>query len=130
MYEQRSTDRWITPGVVIVGLLVAGALVALLIAAVAWLTVQGLDPDPMLKLIAAAVAAIGTLGNLGLNLATRASVGKTERNTGVLMNHTGELTNAVYEVHDALPRPVVLPRHAADDTAQLDMSAAPGPRGS
>jgi hypothetical protein len=91
----RNSDRWITPGVVIVVVLTGGALVALLITAVAWLSARGVDPDPMVKTVGALIAGAGSLGTLLLQLASRQTVAKTERNTGVL-------ANAVHGVAEAL----------------------------
>jgi len=84
MAVHRASDRWITPGVVIAGLLVGGALTALLIAATAWLAVRGVDPDPMVKTVGAVVAGATSLGTLVLQLVTRATTTKVERNTGLL----------------------------------------------
>lgn len=124
---QRQSDRWVTPSTVIVGILTAGAVLALTIAAITWLTVQGVDPDPMLKLVATIGGGLAGVLSLLLQFANRATTVKTERNTGVLMNHTGDIANAVYEVADAIPRPVA--RHASDDTVQMN-GAAPVLRGS
>ena len=103
----RETDRYLTPGVVVTLLLVLGVVLLGTIGCVAWLTSIGRDPDPMLKLVGAWVAAGSSTVTLVLQLANRATVAKTERNTGVL-------ANAVYEVADKMPQPV--PRHAAADT--------------
>lgn len=119
----RDSDRWITPRVVVVGLLVVGALLALLIAATAWLTSLGLDPAPMLDLIREWTTALAAVGALVIQLANRASVTKTERNTGVL-------ASAVYEVADAMPQRV--PRHAGPDSDTVlapAYKAAPTPQG-
>lgn len=124
----RQTDRYLTPAVVVTLLLVAGTVILGTVGAVAWLTSLGRDPDPMLKLVGAWVAAGSSTITLVLQLANRATVAKTERNTGVLATHTDALASAVYEVADKMPQPV--PRHAAADTAYIDMSAAPAPRGS
>lgn len=123
----RNSDRLVTPGVVIVGLLMVGGCVLGTIAAVTWLTARGLDPDPMLKLVGLAVTAGGSLLSFLLTLTGRVQASKIERNTGLLANKTHELAGAVYEVADAMPRP--LPRHAADDTV-IGMGAAPAPPGS
>lgn len=123
---QRQSDRWVTPSTVIVGILTVGAVLALAIAAITWLTVQGVDPDPMLKLVAQIGGGVAGVLSLLLQFANRASTVKTERNTGVLMNHTGDIADAVYEVAGAIPRPVG--RHLADDTV-MQMSAAPAPSG-
>jgi divalent metal cation (Fe/Co/Zn/Cd) transporter len=118
------SDRWVTPGVVIVGVLVAGVCILATIAAVAWLTARGLNPEPMLKLVGVAVAALASLGNFALTLAQRRTATKVERNTGIL-------ANAVYDVADALPRVTAPPppRHAYEDTAVVRRGAAPAPPG-
>lgn len=116
----RNTDRYLTPAVVVTLILVVGGVVATTVCAVAWLTVQGLDPDPMLRLLAQITAAATGTATFILQIANRATVAKTERNTGVL-------ANAVYEVADAMPRAV--PRHAAGDDT-VAMTAAPPVRGS
>lgn len=108
----RDSDRWITPGVVIVALLTLGGLTALLIVAVAWLTARGVDPDPMLRTVGALVTGAGTLATLVVTLASRQTVAKTERNTGVL-------ATAVTEVSAAMPRPPAAPP---------PLAAAPAPR--
>ena len=117
----RQTDRYLTPAVVVTLLLAATVIILATIGAVAYLTARGIDPDPMLRLLAQVTGAVTGTATLVLQLANRATVAKTERNTGVL-------ASAVYEVADKMPQPV--PRHAASDTAYLDMSAAPAPRGS
>lgn len=122
----RSSDRWVTPGVIIAALLVVGFVVSLLIVAVAWVTQQGIDADPMLRLIGEIVTAVSALGALALQLANRSSVTKTERNTGQLKTETAALAGAMYEVADALPRPV--PRHAYAGPYPPTVEA-PAPRG-
>ena len=113
----RETDRWVTPRVVVAGLLVVGTLLGMLIAATAWLTSLGIDPSPMLDLIREWTTALAAVGALLLQLANRATVAKTERNTG-------QLANAVYEVADALPQRG--PRHAepVDDAVTVFAPAA------
>lgn len=117
----RSSDRWVTPAVVVVGLVCATVVVLGCAACVTYLTQRGVDPDPMLKLVGQIVAAVTGPASLVLQLANRRSVTKTERNTGVL-------ANAVYDVADALPRPVA--RHAANPPTVAMTSAPPAPRGS
>jgi hypothetical protein len=119
----RSSDRWVTPGVVVAGLL-CGSLVVLGIAGcVTYLAQRGIDPDPVLRLLAEVGAAVSGVGSLLLQLVNRRTTTKVERNTGVL-------AAAVYDVADALPRPAAAPRHAYPETAVADMKAAPAPRGS
>jgi hypothetical protein len=116
----RASDRWITPAIVVV-LLLCGTLVVLAgIGSVAYLTARGIDPDPMLKLAGELLAAVSGTVSLVLQLANRRTTTKVERNTG-------RLEAAVWDVHDALPRPS---RHAYPETAAVDMNVAPGPRGS
>jgi hypothetical protein len=112
----RSSDRWLTPGVLITLILCATVCTLGVIGGVMWLTERGIDPDPMLKLAAQALAAVGGLGSFVVTLASRRTMTKVERNTG-------HLENAVYAVHDALPRPVPA-RHEATVWMQ---SAAPAP---
>jgi hypothetical protein len=98
------------------------------VAAAAWLTSIGKDPGPMFDFVITGVGGLTGSASLVLQLANRKTNTKTERNVGLLTSHTGQLADAVYEVADSMPRPV--PRHSAGDTAYLDMSAAPAPRGS
>jgi hypothetical protein len=100
------SDRWVTPGVVVA--LILAVLVALLavVGAAAWLTAIGKDPGPMFDFVTGAAGALTGSASLLLQMANRKTATKTERNTGVL-------ASAVYEVADAMPRPV--PRHAYDD---------------
>jgi hypothetical protein len=110
---RRASDRWITPGVVMVALLVAGGLVALLIAVVGYLTVRGYDPAPLLDLTAKIVTAVGSFGTLLLTLASRRTTTKVERNTGVqaselaeLKTEVGAIADKVYE-EPAAPAPFI-----------------------
>lgn len=117
----RQSDRWVTPAVIVVGLLCSTVVVLGIVGAVAYLSAEGIDPDPMLRLSAEVGAAVSGLASLALQLANRRTTAKVERNTGML-------TNAVYDVQDALPRP---PRHAYPETRAANMAAAPSPmRGS
>ena len=120
----RASDRWVTPGVIIVGLLVVGLVLVVLVAATAWLTHEGVDVDPMLQLMREWATTAAAIGALLLQLANRSSVTKTERNTGVM-------AGALYEVADAMPRPRPPARHAdPDDTRYLETRGAPAARGS
>lgn len=84
-YPPRNSDRWVTPGVVVAAIVVGGVLVLSVVAAMVYLTVAGLDPDPMLKLSAQVGGGLAAMLNLWLSLATRATAAKTERNTGTLL---------------------------------------------
>lgn len=125
----RNSDRWITPGVVIVGLLVGGVCVLATIAAVAWLTREGLDPQPMLQLVGVAVAALGSVVSAVVQLLNRASTTKTERNTGQLTAAVVDFAAVVdRRTTRAAPPPVPAaerPRHRYPETG-----ATPVPRGS
>lgn len=117
----RSSDRWVTPGVVVAGLLCGSVVLLGIAGCVTYLAQRGIDPDPVLRLLAEVGAAVSGVGSLLLQLVNRRTTTKVERNTGVL-------AAAVYDVADALPRPA--PRHAYPETAVADMKAAPAPRGS
>lgn len=82
--RMRDSDRWVTPGVVIAALVVAGVIVLGVGAGVVYLSSIGRDPEPVLKLLAQVVTAAGALGTLLLQLAGRRTVAKVERNTGQL----------------------------------------------
>lgn len=116
--HRRDTDRWITPRVVAWALFLATVLVLAVIAAITYLTARGLDPDPMLSLVAKIATAIGTLGTLALQLSGRATITKVERNTGQLataVDTTAEKVDAalwVDQQHTAALPPVPPPvRH-------------------
>jgi hypothetical protein len=120
------SDRWITPGVVISGLVTAGVLVLATIASVTYLTDRGLDAEPMLKLVGVAMTAASSLGSLLLQLANRRTVTKTERNTGVLASAVHGVAEALDSAAPPPPpptqlvaRPAVPPvrsRHAYPET--------------
>jgi hypothetical protein len=80
----RQSDRWVTPGVVIVALLGLLTLALATIGGVAWLVAIGRDPAPLLQGLGAVVASLSSLGALGLQLANRSTVTKVERNTSGL----------------------------------------------
>lgn len=104
-----ASDRWVTPGVVIAGIITAGLVVAVVAGGVTYLAARGVDPDPMLKLTAQLVGAVGSLGTLVLQLVSRTTVAKTERNTGVI---AGELL--------AGPGPAAPPAAAPPYVVDLD----------
>jgi hypothetical protein len=100
-----------------------GAIVLATIGAIVWLSTHGVDPGPTIKFVLAIGGAVGgTTGPLTLilQLASRSTTAKVERNTGVL-------ASAVYDVADAMPRPVA--RHAAPDSLLAMQGAAPAPEG-
>jgi len=91
----RKSDRYVTPGVIMVALFVAGVVLVVVAGAVAYLTARGIDPDPMLKLVATVGGGIFSLGTFVLQLVNRPTAAKTERNTGVLAAHTSALVSTV-----------------------------------
>lgn len=95
MSSARSSDRWVTPGVIVAGILTAGVVVLGIGAGVVYLTANGRDPDPILRLVAQIVTAVGSLGTLLLQLANRQTVAKTERNTGLLAREVAYVAEAV-----------------------------------
>lgn len=122
----RDSDRWITPRVVVAGMLVLGALVALLIVAVGYLSVRGVDPAPMVKTVGALVAGASSLVTLLVQLATRSTVAKTERNTGQQASALYALADHVDARLEHLTAAPVRPppppaRHRYPDTGVVDM---------
>lgn len=86
MTARRTSDRWMTPWVVVV-LIVAGTLVVLaVLAAVTYLTARGFDPEPIVQLTGTLVAAAAASGNFVLSLVKRKAEAKVERHVGVLGN--------------------------------------------
>ena len=137
--SSRSSDRWVTPGVIITALLVAGLIVSSIVGSIAYLTARGIDPSPLLKLAATLVGALGGVGTFVLQLAQRAQNSKTERNTGVLAGVVDELAATVPAA--AAPAPLTQPapynvpaarhyspdvdEHLADDDADSTRVAVP-----
>lgn len=93
MARERKSDRWITPGVIIAAILVAGLVACVVAAGVTYLAARGIDPAPMLQLTAQVATSVGVVGNLVLQLAGRSTAAKTERNTGVLATVVAEATS-------------------------------------
>jgi acyl-CoA synthetase (AMP-forming)/AMP-acid ligase II len=93
--ERRASDRWITPGVIIAGLMGACLIVLAAIGGVVYLSSIGKDPDPMLRLAAQVATGVGALGTFVLQLAGRSTVAKVERNTGVLANEQARTAEVV-----------------------------------
>lgn len=87
----RASDRWVTPGVVVV-LVLAGTVVLLaVLAAVTYLTARGYDPQPVVALTGTLVAASAGVGTFLLNLAGRRTGAKTEREVGRLASGVVEV---------------------------------------
>ena len=114
----RNSDRWVTPGVVMVFLVVAGLVVVAVFGAVTYMTVRGYDPAPVVDLVATLVAAVGSLGTLVATLTSRKTTTKVERNTGL---QARELMN----LNDRLNDPGR--HHYPDTTYQTGRSLPPVP---
>lgn len=94
------SDRWFTPGVLIALIVVAGTVIAVVAAGMAYLTAQGYSPDPMLKYVGLLGTGLITGINLLLTVAGRTTATKTERNTGVLAGSVASVASTVYDVAD------------------------------
>lgn len=117
----RKSDRWVTPGVIITALLVAGLIVSSIVGSVAYLAARGIDPDPLLKLAATLVGAVGSVGTFVLQLAQRAQNSKTERNTGVLVGAVDDLAAVVPVIAPAAAAPAPEPRPAPEPAYVVDL---------
>lgn len=80
----RKSDRLVTPGVIVAALVVGCLCVLSTVGAVTYLSAIGRDPSPMLDLVAKVATAVGTLGTLVLQLATKGQTSRVERNTAPL----------------------------------------------
>jgi hypothetical protein len=109
MADTRKSDRWVTPGVIIAAILVAGLLLAVIAGGVTFLASKGIDPDPMLDLVAKVGTLITSTGALVLQLTGRATAAKTERNTGVLAGVVADVAAA-----PAPPPPRQAPAYVID----------------
>ena len=81
-----SSDRWITPPVVIAAIATVGLCFLGIVAAATYLIADGHDAAPLLRVFspaAIAAAATSALGGLGV-LALKTQLGKVQRDTGTL----------------------------------------------
>jgi hypothetical protein len=92
---RRDTDRWVTPRVVVWGLLAATIVVLAAIGSVTYLTAIGKDPSPMLDVVSQVGTAVAALGALAVQLANRATVTKVERNVNQQTKATEDLAAVV-----------------------------------
>lgn len=123
----RRSDRWVTPGVIVWGMLLGTLLLLAVIGSITFLTWRGLDPDPMIRLTANVAAAVGTVGTFVLQLVTR-------RTTTNVETKVGQLVPAVVDTLDELDAARAMGRHAdpapepaSDATAFLDPGTRPHP---
>lgn len=84
--DTRRSDRGITPAVIVAGIITIGFVTLGIGAGIVFLQYKGIDPKPVLDLVTQVITAAGALGTLVLTIANRATVAKTERNTGILAN--------------------------------------------
>ena len=84
MSTPRPSDRWVTPGVIIVAIIVTGVVILSVAGGVVYLTAVGRDAGPVIQLVAQVATGIGAMGSLVLQLAGRKTAAKTERNTGAV----------------------------------------------
>lgn len=99
MSQHRSSDRWVTPGVIVAALLVGALVVLAAMASVTYLAARGINPDPMLRVVSDIATAVGAIGTLLLQLVGRRTVTKIERNTGLL---PAKVEDVASKVEDAL----------------------------
>lgn len=81
---ERQSDRWVTPDTIKTGIRWLCFLLLVLIAAVTGLVYLGIDPAPLLTAIGAATTGLASVVGVALQLANRASLTRTERNTAPL----------------------------------------------
>jgi hypothetical protein len=113
----RNSDRWITPWSVVAIAAILGGVVLGIAACLSYLALRGVDPSPVLDLVAKVGLAVSAGGSLLLQLAQRQTVAKTERNTGVMANAlhgVAEALDGANTTKPAAPPPVPpsRPRHA------------------
>lgn len=97
MPTERRSDRWMTPGVVIVLILVGGLVCLGVLGAITYLTARGFDPQPVVQLAGTLVAAAGSVGTFVVQLVFRRGQTKVEK-------QTGRLASATIDVLDELDR--------------------------
>jgi hypothetical protein len=93
--HRRASDRYITPGVVMVGLVMGTVVVLAIVGVVGYLTARGYDPAPIVTLTANLIGAVGGLGTLVVQLVTRKTTARIERNTGLLPGQVEQVASKV-----------------------------------
>ena len=114
----RDSDRWITPRVIVAGLLVAGFVICAITAGMVYLASIDKDPDPVLRMIGEMTTAISALGALVLQLWNRVTTTKVETHAGTAASGVEDVKSDVAQVRsdvqyiaDSLE---LAGRHAAD----------------
>jgi hypothetical protein len=95
--HRRASDRYITPGVVCVGLVMGTVIVLSIVGVVGYLTARGHDPAPITSLTANLIGAAGGLATLVVQLVTRKTQARIERHTGLLPAKVDEVATKVEE---------------------------------
>jgi ABC-type phosphate transport system auxiliary subunit len=95
--HRRASDRWITPGVVMVALVMGTIAVLGIVGMVGYLTARGYDPAPIVTLTANLTAAAGALGSVVLQLVARKTQTRIEQHTGLLPAKVDEVATKVEE---------------------------------
>jgi hypothetical protein len=93
--HRRASDRYITPGVVMVALVMGTVVVLSIVAVVGYLTARGYDPAPVVTLTANLIGAAGGLGTLIVQLVTRKTTARIEKHTGLLPAQVEEVATKV-----------------------------------
>lgn len=106
--HRRASDRWVTPTVITVGIVVIGGLVALTIVATGYLSLRGIDPDPMIRLVMDVSGNASAFIVLLLTLIKRKTDTKVERNTGELANDLADAKAELRDIADAILAPAQL----------------------
>lgn len=121
---ERTSDRWVTPGVVVAGIFTLGLVVLGIAAGLVWLTSQGIDPGPVLDSITRVVGSVGTLAVLALQLATRQTTAKAERNSGAAANEAATAADTAAQLAQYLAE---AGRHSYPTTADTSYALPPVP---
>lgn len=129
-YPYRS-DRWVTPAVVVTGVIAAAVVVLGVAGLVAYLSVRGVDAGPLVQLVTAVLAAVGSLATLGLQLVGRRTQTKVERTTGRLASAVADQLIEVRPRSTRLPETATQPRgvYVPPGKHHQDSATAPGRQG-
>lgn len=127
---QYRSDRWVTPGVVVVFILAGAVVVLAVLAAVTYLTARGYDPAPIVQLAGTLLAAAGALGTFLQGLFNRRTITKVERNNGQLASAVADVVDVISPPPPRAAAPPPVPPSARRRHAYPDTGAAPAARGS
>jgi hypothetical protein len=116
----RRSDRWLTPAVLVALVLAATVVVLAVLAAVTYLVARGFDPAPVVQLAGTMVAAVSALGTFVVQLVSRRTVTKVERQTGRLASGVGDVLDELDATRG---------RHAPPDAGRPALAAPEGDHG-